>query len=153
MDGTPVHGLLHPEAGHMRIPHDLTRDPFVGSCPFHGDCWEGLASGQALSERWGRPGVELEDDHPAWTLEADYLAAGIVNVTFVLSPHRFIVGGGIATRAGLLDRVRSRVGELLADYLQSDLLNSRLDDYVVGVALNGRAGTLGALALASSYAP
>ena len=151
MDGMPVHGLLHPEAGHMRIPHELTRDPFVGSCPFHGDCWEGLASGQALLERWGVPGTELADDHPAWELETEYLAAGIVNVTFVLSPHRLIVGGGIALRPGLLDRVRDRVGELLADYLESDLLTSHLDEYIVGVGLNGRAGTLGALALASSY--
>ena len=75
--GRPVHGLLHPEVGHIPIPHDRARDPFAGSCPFHGDCFEGLASGTALRERWGAPGGGARRDPAAWELEAEYLALGL----------------------------------------------------------------------------
>jgi fructokinase len=76
VNGEIVHGLMHPEMGHIRIPHDLTRDPYPGVCPYHRDCLEGLASGPAIEERWGKPGEELPPDHPAWALEAHYLALG-----------------------------------------------------------------------------
>ncbi|MGH2871719.1 MAG: ROK family protein, partial [Solirubrobacteraceae bacterium] len=76
--GRPHHGLVHPEAGHLRIPHDRARDPFSGVCPLHGDCWEGLASGPAIAARWGAAPERLDDGHPAWTLEAEYLALGIL---------------------------------------------------------------------------
>ena len=149
-NGALLHGVPHPEAGHMRIPHDWLRDPFGGACPSHGDCWEGLASGQALLERWRNNPAELPDDHPAWALEAEYLSLGITNVIYTASPHRVIVGGGVVTRDGLLQRVRGRVAELLAGYPGSEVLANGLDDYIVGVALAGRAGALGAMALAAS---
>ncbi len=78
--GNLLHGLLHPEFGHMRIPHDFERDPFEGVCPYHGDCWEGLASGRAIEARWGKPAEELEDEPAVWELEAHYLALGLVSV-------------------------------------------------------------------------
>ena len=71
--GLLVHGLVHPEFGHLRVPHDREEDPFEGACPFHGDCWEGLASGRAIEARWGRGGEELADDEAVWALEAKYL--------------------------------------------------------------------------------
>ncbi|MGB3766811.1 MAG: ROK family protein, partial [Phormidesmis sp.] len=77
--GNPIHGLLHPEMGHILIPHDLSVDPFAGSCPFHQDCLEGLASGFAMEQRWGQKADSLPADHPAWALEANYLATGLVN--------------------------------------------------------------------------
>jgi fructokinase len=86
VNGRPVHGLVHPEMGHARIPHDHAADPFAGACPHHGDCWEGLAAAPALAARWGRPPDTLPDDHPAWDLEARYLALGLVNVILTLSP-------------------------------------------------------------------
>ena len=93
MNGRVVHGLLHPEFGHMRIPHDRARDPFDGICPDHGDCLEGLASGEAIRQRWGRPGQELSGS-AVWEIEAEYLALALVNVVCLLSPQRIIIGGG-----------------------------------------------------------
>ena len=140
VDGRVLHGAGHAEMGHQRIPHDLTADPFPGSCPFHGDCWEGLASGPALAARWGRPGSELAADHPAWVLEAGYVAAGLANITYVLMPALVIVGGGVAGRPGLLDQVRVDLARLLAGYVPAP--------EVRGAGLGDRAGVLGALALA-----
>lgn len=147
--GRPVHGLIHPEPGHLLIPHDRARDPFAGSCPRHGDCWEGLAAGGAIAARWGRPAEDLPDDHPAWELEARYLALGLVSLVLVVSPHRVIVGGGVMERAGLLPAVRDRFRDLLAGYLASPLLDDDIDAFIVAPALGDRAGVLGALALAA----
>jgi fructokinase len=144
----PWHGLVHPEAGHMRVPHDRGRDPFGGSCPVHGDCWEGLAAGRAMAERWGAPPEQLGDDHPAWSLEADYLAVGIVNLILAVSPERVILGGGVLEHPRLLEMVRGRVPELIAGYLDPPELGEKLDSYIVAATLGDRAGVLGAIALA-----
>ncbi len=98
--GRPHHGLVHPEAGHLRIPHDRQRDPFAGSCPRHGDCWEGLAGGPALTARWGVEPRRLGEDHPAWALEAEYLALGLAGIVFVASPQRIVAGGGVLEQSG-----------------------------------------------------
>jgi len=130
--GEPVHGLSHPELGHMRIPHDRARDPFAGSCPYHGDCFEGLASGTALKARGA------ED----WELEAEYVALGVVNAVASVSPQRVILGGGVMKTPGLLERVRARATELAGGYFpEPDVVAPGLGDY---------AGVLGALELARS---
>ena len=72
VEGAPVHGLLHPEIGHMFVPRQ-EGDEFAGTCPSHGDCLEGLASGPAVSKRWNRPSASLSPNHPAWELESEYL--------------------------------------------------------------------------------
>jgi fructokinase len=146
-NGRVLHGLVHPEVGHMRIPHDVARDPFRGACPFHGDCLEGLASGEAIRQRWSRPGEEIEDE-ASWTLVAHYLAAGIVNLICVLSPQRIVVGGGVMKRPDLLPLIRSRVRELLADYLHDPAFSTEIDSYIVSPLCGPRAGVLGALELA-----
>ncbi len=148
IDGRPWHGLIHPEVGHLRIPHDRSRDPFVGACPVHGDCWEGLASGTAIAERWQADPEQLLDEHPAWALEAEYLALGILSVVCVASPERVIIGGGVMRRSALSAMVRARLRELVAGYLDSPLLAEDIDDYLVAPALGDRAGVLGAIALA-----
>ncbi len=135
----------------MRVPHDSTRDPFAGSCPAHGDCWEGLASGRALEVRWHADPETLPDDHPAWALEAEYLALGILGIVTVVSPERVIVGGGVVERAGLLDRVRAWLPELVAGYLQTPLLGAQIDRYLVAPELGDDAGVLGAIALAERH--
>ncbi len=151
--GRPLRGLVHPEVGHLRIPHDRQRDPFPGSCPAHGDCWEGLASGSALAERWRTPPADLPDEHPAWRLEAEYVALGLLSIVCVASPERIVVGGGVMDRPLMLPMIRTRLRDLLAGYLDTPMLGERIDDYLVAPALGDRAGVLGAIALAESLTP
>jgi fructokinase len=147
-DGRLLHGLLHPEVGHMRIPHDRERDPFPGVCPFHGDCFEGLASGGAIRHRWDKPGEELGDAPAVWELEAEYLALGVVNVVCMVSPERLILGGGVMKQPSLLPLVRARVQALLAGYVSAPELAGGIDEYIVAPSLGDRAGVLGAIELA-----
>jgi fructokinase len=151
--GNLLHGLVHPEMGHAYVPHDLERDPFPGSCPYHGDCLEGLASGRALERRWGRRGETLPPDHPAWQLEAHYLSLALANYIFTLSPRRIVMGGGVTRQEQLFPAVRSGVTLLLKGYLQSPALLQEVDDYIVPPGLGNRSGVLGAIALARLAAP
>jgi fructokinase len=150
--GRPLHGLVHPEVGHIRIPHDRARDPYPGHCPSHGDCWEGLAAGPALAARWNASPDTLAAEHPAWELEADYLASGILCIVMIASPERVVLGGGVMQRTGLLERVRERLRELVAGYLETPLLDDEIDTYLVAPELGDAAGVLGAIALADSGA-
>ena len=149
VNGRILHGLLHPELGHMRVPHDRERDPFDGICPYHGDCLEGLASGEAIRRRWGHAGQQLSDD-AVWELEAEYIALALVNLACMLSPQRIVIGGGVAKQPTLLPRARRRLRELLAGYLRVPELTDpdAIDRYVVTPRLGDRAGVIGALELA-----
>lgn len=149
VNGALLHGLLHPEFGHMRIPHDRARDPFDGICPYHGDCLEGLASGEAIRQRWGRRGQELSGT-AAWETEAEYLAFALVNLVCMLSPQRIIIGGGVATQPTLLPMARQRLRELLAGYLRAPELTQQdaMERYIVPPGLGGDAGVIGAIELA-----
>jgi fructokinase len=148
IDGRPLHGLIHPEVGHLRVPHDRDRDPYPGCCPAHGDCWEGLACGPAIAARWGADPRELPDEHPAWELVAEYIALGVLSIVMVASPRRVILGGGVLDRAGLLDRVRAQLPALVAGYLDDPLLGADIAHYLVAPELGDDAGVLGAIALA-----
>ncbi|MFW5798612.1 MAG: ROK family protein [Planctomycetota bacterium] len=147
LGGNLMHGLVHPEMGHIRLPHDHQRDPFEGSCPFHGDCLEGLASGFAMQQRWGVRAETLAPDHEAWPLEADYLAAALNNYICTLSPERIIMGGGIMQQEQLFGMVRSRVQVLLGGYVKSPSILEDIDSYIVPPGLGNRAGVLGSMAL------
>ncbi|MCY2992431.1 MAG: ROK family protein [Planctomycetota bacterium] len=146
--GQLLHGLIHPEMGHIRLPHDRQADPYPGCCPFHGDCLEGLASGPAIEGRWGQPAATLAVDHPAWALEAEYLALAVVNFVCTLSPQRIVLGGGVMDQQHLFPLVRRKVQQYLAGYVQSPAILDRIADYIVPPGLGSRAGVLGALALA-----
>lgn len=148
VNGRVLHGLVHPEMGHIRIPHDQVRDPYRGCCPFHGNCLEGLACGPAMEERWGIPASTLPVDHPAWALEAHYLALGLANSVCTLSPKRIVLGGGVMQQQWLIPLVRSELVRLLNGYVQSIELTEKVDEYVVPAKLGNRAGIAGALALA-----
>jgi len=147
--GRLMHGVLHPEMGHMRIPHDRQTDPFPGACPFHGDCWEGLAAGPAIEARWGGKGQHLPANHQAWELEAHYLALGVNNLVCTVSPQRIILGGGVMRQAGLFGLVRRKSLELLNSYIQVSAITEHIEEYVVSPRLGDNAGVLGAIALAS----
>lgn len=146
--GQLIHGLLHPEMGHMLLRRDPQLDPYPGYCVYHGDCFEGLVCGPAIAARWGKPAHELPPDHPAWELEADYLAQGLMNIILVLSPQRIILGGGVMEQAHLFPRVRRHVQEKLNGYVQKPQITEQIDAYIVPPGLGNRAGVLGAIALA-----
>jgi fructokinase len=152
VNGRLIHGLVHPEMGHIRIPHDRERDPYAGACPYHGDCLEGLATGPALEARWGQRGETLPADHPAWELEAGYLALGLVSIICILSPERIIMGGGVMEQRQLFPLVRRRVRDLLNGYLQVPSILDQIDEYIVPPGLGSQAGVLGAIALAQQAA-
>jgi fructokinase len=152
LNGSLMHGLVHPEMGHMRVPHDRSADPFEGACPYHGDCLEGLASGPAIAARTGRPAEDLPDDHQAWPLVAGYLAAGLANLILALSPQRIILGGGVMRRRHLFAMIRGEVQALLNGYVPHRSILGEINTYIVPPALGERAGVLGAVALAQMAA-
>lgn len=148
VEGRLLHGLMHTEMGHIRIPHDHNADSFLGLCPYHGDCFEGLACGPAIEARWQQPGQNLPPDHPAWALEAHYIAAALVNYILSLCPQRIILGGGVMGQVHLFPLIRQEVQTLLNGYLQVAAVLEAIDTYIVPPALGNRAGVLGAIALA-----
>jgi len=150
--GRPMHGLVHPEMGHMLLPHDRSLDAFPGVCPFHAGCLEGLASGPALLARWGQPAESLPADHPAWALEAHYLALALVNLVCTLSPQRIVLGGGVMEQAQLFPLIRKEVVALLNGYIRTTAIMDAIDAYIVPPGLGNRSGRLGALAMAERLA-
>jgi fructokinase len=149
VEGKILHGRTHPEMGHIRVPHDHSRDPFPGTCPYHGDCLEGLASGIALEARWKVPPATLPPDHPAWLLEAEYLALASVNWMCTLSPQRIILGGGVMRQRQLFPLICGRVAALMNTYMDTPASADELSNFIVPSPLEGNAGLLGALALAA----
>jgi fructokinase len=146
--GEPIHGLLHPEMGHMRVPVPES-DRFAGICPFHRTCLEGMASGPAIEARWGRPADRLDDrEDAAVALEARYLGTAIANIVLVLSPRRVVLGGGVMGMTGLLDATRSVLVETLNGYVDVPEIIDRPSDYLVAPGLEARSGVVGALELA-----
>lgn len=148
VNGTLLHGLIHPEMGHvllqMRADDPLDR----GVCPFHPNCLEGLASGPAIQARWGTPGQDLPADHPAWDLEAYYLAQAVEAITAILSPQGVILGGSVMHQVQLFPMIRAKVSAMLNSYLKHERLLSGMDDYIVPPGLGDNAGVMGAIALA-----
>ncbi len=140
--GRLIHGALHPEFGHLKVPR-MSGDDFPGICPFHGDCLEGLASGPAIAARWGASAHALSADHPAWDTQAWYLAHGILALLAIVSPSRVIVGGGVSQAEGLHRRINERLVEIAAGYFPQVLE----PNYVVPPALGQEAGICGAFML------
>jgi fructokinase len=148
VNGQLMHGLVHPEMGHIPLPKDIENDSFEGVCPFHGDCFEGLASGSAMEKRWGQKAETLPPNHPAWDLEAHYIALALRSIICVLSPQRIILGGGVMQQPQLFPLIRKRTQDTLNDYIQSPQILEQIDEYIVPIAMAGKAGILGAFVLA-----
>lgn len=145
-----IHGLVHPDMGHIRIPHDWQADPFPGTCPYHGDCLEGLACGPAMERRWGKRAENLPEDHPAWELEAQYLALALANFICTLSPQRIILGGGVTQQTQLFQNIRRKVQDYLNGYVRSSQILDEIDSYIVNPGLGDQSGILGAIAMAET---
>jgi fructokinase len=148
--GKPLQGLIHPEMGHIRLNQNLKLDPYQGKCPFHKNCFEGLASGPALEERWKQKAEYLEPSHPGWQLEADYIAQALCNLICSFSPERIILGGGVMQQKHLFPLIREKTRNYLNDYIQADAILHHMDEYIVPAGLGNRAGIFGAIALAKS---
>ena len=145
-EGSLVHGMLHPEAGHILLrPHP--QDTFSGRCPYHKNCFEGLACGPAVEERWGEKGIELAQKDEVWELEAYYIAQALYNYILIISPEIIILGGGIMQQEKLFGLIRKEIERLNGSYLLTRELKS-LDTYIVPAALGGDQGIAGAIKLA-----
>ena len=148
--GKLVHGLLHPEMGHMKM---IVRedDTYSGKCSYHGTCFEGLAAGPAIEARWGVKGSELPEDHPAWDLEAYYIGQAMANYILTLSPKKIILGGGVMHQKQLFPMIHKYTQEFLNGYIQKEeVTTDKIKDYIVYPGLGDNAGVVGALALAMS---
>ncbi|QTH41136.1 ROK family protein [Cohnella sp. LGH] len=146
-EGKMVHGLVHPEGGHV-----LTRrhpdDTYEGKCPYHGDCLEGMAAGPALEARWKVKGHELPVDHPAWEMEAFYIGQALVSAILLLSPKKIILGGGVMHQKQLFPLIHEQVRSGLKGYVASSALDADgIVDYIVAPGLGDNAGLCGSIAL------
>ena len=151
--GQLAHGLVHPEMGHLLVPREPDDLSFAGACQFHGGrCWEGLAAGPALERRYGQRAETLPPEHPAWDLEARYIASALTSLVLVLSPERVILGGGVMQVDALFPLIRKYLARSLAGYVQADALTRAIDEYVVPPGLGTNSGIAGALALAERAA-
>ncbi|MDE7060252.1 MAG: ROK family protein, partial [Lachnospiraceae bacterium] len=146
INGALLHGLIHPEAGHILITR-RHEDTYRGKCPYHENCLEGLAAGPAIMERWGKPAAELTDRKEVWELESDYLAQAVANYILTLSPQKVILGGGVMHQEQMFALVRKKVQEKLNSYLQNDRIAEHIEEYIVPPALGDNAGITGALLL------
>jgi fructokinase len=148
VQGKPLVGMLNLEMGHLRLPHNRELDPYDGNCPFHGDCFEGLASGPAIEKRLRKSGATVPEGDPFWDIEAGYIASALVNYILTLSPRKIILGGGVMQREFLFPKVRRRVQESLNGYVASRSVLEQIDEYIVPPGLGNQSGSMGAIALA-----
>ncbi len=147
LEGNLLHGLMHPETGHMLVARQEIDKDFKGTCPYHDNCLETFASGPAIEKRWGRKGQELYDRKEVWQLEAVYLGQAMANCIMCYSPERIILGGGVMHVPGLIEMVRQETLEALNGYIQKDEILKGIDEYIVLPELNDDAGIVGAMEL------
>lgn len=146
VNGRLVHGAMHPELGHV-MPQKHPQDDFQGICPFHGACLESLASGPAIAARWGIPGEKLPDDHPAWEMEAFYLAQASAMLAMTLATRRILLGGSVGMRPGLVEKTRQALSAVLGGYLSWLDSSEARASFLMNPLLGNQAGILGAVAL------
>ena len=146
VDGKLLHGVLHPEAGHMLLTR-VEGDTYEGSCRFHDHCFEGLASGPAIYGRWNAKGEDLYDRDEVWELESEYIAQALCNAIMCYSPERIIIGGGVMHNQNLYGMIREKTKRMLNGYIGVEQIESHIDDYIVAPKLGDNAGVLGSMML------
>jgi fructokinase len=146
INGGLLHGMLHPEAGHLLL-NKHPEDTFEGNCPYHPNCFEGLAAGPAIEKRWGKKAFDLKDNLKVWEMEAYYIANSLVSYILTLSPHRIVLGGGVMHQEQLFPLIRNKVAELLNGYLKTSQL-ADIDSYIVPPSLDDNQGIMGCIQLA-----
>lgn len=146
VNGGLLHGLVHPEGGHILLAKH-PKDTYSGKCPYHGCCFEGLASGPAIEERWGKKAEMLADEMNVWELESYYIAQAITNYILTYSPQKIILWGGVMHQNQLFEQIRAKVPELLSGYIQHPAVTEKIADYIVPPALGDNPGILGAIQL------
>lgn len=144
--GKLVHGMLHPEFGHIPMVRHA-EDSYEGHCPYHGSCFEGMASGPAIEARFGQKAIFLKDEPKVWELEAYYIAQACTTLIMTLSPEIIILGGGVMHQTQLFPLIREKVREMVHGYIVTDALND-LEHYIVPASLHDNQGILGAIRLA-----
>ena len=145
VNGECVNGAAHPEMGHI-LPRRPEGDTgFAGTCPHHGDCLEGLASGPAIMARWGKSLSDLPPDHAAHSYVSGYLAQLCHTIFATLAVEKVVMGGGVMNTPGLIERVREQTHALGADYLPG-----RSKQGIAAPLLGQDAGICGALLLAQA---
>lgn len=147
VNGELLQGLSHPEMGHI-IVRRHPEDQFVGFCPYHHDCLEGLAAGPAIENRWGVKGAELTERKEVWELEAYYIAQALVQYIMILVPEKIIIGGGVSNQESIFPLVRENVTSMLNNYFAQAEFNEKIDQTIVAPGLNGNAGLIGGFVLA-----
>lgn len=148
VDGNLIHGMLHPEAGHIYVAADPS-DPLAehGECPYHKNCLEGLIGGPAIAKRWdGKRASDLVDDPAAMDLLANYLGQALMTYTLCYSPERIIVGGGVADHTPIVSLARRKAAEYLNGYIDTPQVHN-IDAYIVNNSLDGNQGIMGCLEL------
>lgn len=147
-NGKIIHGLVHPEFGHIRIPHDMRMDPFPGICPYHHNCFEGLASGPAMESRWNISPEELPQGHVGWTLEGEYIGFALANLICTVSPEIIILGGGVMHQKHLFPIIHEMTLKSLHGYIKSHAVEEEIHKYIIPPRLHDDSGILGALSMA-----
>lgn len=139
--GRTMAGRAHSEMGHVFVDR-LPGDDAPGTCPFHGDCVEGLIAGPALKARSGVAGEALDELHPIWNPFVHVLARLVHTIVLTGAPERVALGGGVLTgRPELVARVDVVVRASLGGYAQAA--------FSVGAPVLGdQAGPMGAVAIA-----
>ena len=146
IEGKLLHGMLHPEAGHVLI-QKRENDTYAGRCPYHKNCLEGHAAGPAIEERWGKKAIELKDKEEVWDLEAYYIAQALCGYILTISPEIIILGGGVMHQEQLFPMIRSYVKEMLNGYIKTEELE-HIENYIVPASLHDDQGIMGCLELA-----
>jgi fructokinase len=149
VNGHPALGANHAELGHIRIVR-TPGDTFPGTCPFHGDCVEGLAAGPAIRARAQREAADLSPEDPVWAHVAHPLAQLCQSLVLTTGPRRIFLGGGVMVRQPqLFAMIRERLQRSLNGYIRSRELGADIEGFIVPSALGAAVGPLGALAVAA----